>query len=456
MQGVYGKVVIAGDVASKQYLDRTETQSFIREVYSLLLLRNTPQVIQLQSFHFQDRRLELEVGQKTLTALIQQQQQSESWGTSMEAKSLLWQLVVGLKAVNDQGVWHRDIKPDNIVLVGNVLKLIDFGLAKIDAYQSVEGTNPVYTYWWRAPELLVANVLGLQYHQYDGVAAEIYAIGAVFLCILLGNDHGLLQATTEQKQLEELCQMDDARWDLMNSSVLDQYELNWRERLGRKLRYSKNRYSFQERVLACQASVTMDALELLKGLLHPDVQKRYGYSQILQHAFFDTLRCPVLETVRPSSQPLCWTEPTSEYLQLLKQVSATATTLEMQVPSKLFMLALIRSQVAKAEVVNWPLLGYSCLFVADALYSHQPTSLKRLAKLGQVNSLEKGIQQVLTGISDAAFVHPSFESLFSAWQIEASHPQYPELLHCYFVLEVYGVSVAVLAQMCILIVRPTD
>ena len=467
MQGVYATVVIDKkyNVAIKQYKDPLDTQSFIREVYSLMLLRHIPQVIQLVNFNFQERRLHLEIGDETLTACIDQRlAHSISWGTSTPARQLLWQMIVGLQAVNQQGVWHRDIKPDNIMLVNGRLKLIDFGLAKIDAYQSVLGTNPVYTTWWRAPELLVANVLDIDYHEYDGVAAEIYSTGSVFLCMLLGNDHGIMQASTEKKQLEEVLQMDGTQWELMSIAFLEECAPKWRKKLFEKLKYSpkSSQSSLHDRVLAINSSVTLEALDLLSGMLHPNYQKRFTYSKILQHQYFDAIRIAVPGPTPTPAYPSSFVPAqvtVAEYRQVLSTISTNASRLQMTVYSKVFLLSLFRSFLdQRTDTINIPILINSCLFIADALYSNQPTTLKILSDLSQVDGIEAGIQQLLISMNDLALPHPRFESLFTEWGIDVHHQHYSELLRVYFILDVSGLhvthTIAEIVNMCILILRP--
>lgn len=40
------------------------------------------------------------------------------------------QLVKGMNAMKKMNIIHRDLKPANIMLKGNIIKIIDFGLAR--------------------------------------------------------------------------------------------------------------------------------------------------------------------------------------------------------------------------------------------------------------------------------------------------------------------------------------
>ena len=54
---------------------------------------------------------------------------------------------------------HRDIKPENILVSGEgVVKLCDFGFARTLVDPSDTLTEYVATRWYRAPELLLADV----------------------------------------------------------------------------------------------------------------------------------------------------------------------------------------------------------------------------------------------------------------------------------------------------------
>jgi len=67
--------------------------------------------------------------------------------------SIAKQLAAGLLYTHEQGVAHRDLKPDNIMLVGEQLKLIDFGLAKIRDKKTITEMNAIMgTPKYMAPE----------------------------------------------------------------------------------------------------------------------------------------------------------------------------------------------------------------------------------------------------------------------------------------------------------------
>jgi serine/threonine protein kinase len=87
----------------------------------------------------------------------------------------------GLKAVHDINVTHRDVKPENIFLTfGNVVKLLDFGLAK---YQEVgprltaRGINPG-TLPYESPEQLDGEDVDPR--------TDIFALGVILYELILG------------------------------------------------------------------------------------------------------------------------------------------------------------------------------------------------------------------------------------------------------------------------------
>ena len=74
-----------------------------------------------------------------------------------------------LQSLHRTGIFHRDIKPDNILLKDNSPAFIDFGLATDqDSYKSSTGT-PI----WMAPEVYQNDKSS------DSAKADIYSAGLV-------------------------------------------------------------------------------------------------------------------------------------------------------------------------------------------------------------------------------------------------------------------------------------
>ncbi len=66
----------------------------------------------------------------TLDAVIEEKRKNGTFFTNDELRSYFVQLIDGMAAINEHLI-HRDIKPDNILISNNILKITDFGLSKI-------------------------------------------------------------------------------------------------------------------------------------------------------------------------------------------------------------------------------------------------------------------------------------------------------------------------------------
>ncbi|CAN6804238.1 unnamed protein product [Brassica oleracea] len=195
-KGSYGVVASALDthtgerVAIKKINDVFEHVSdatrILREIKLLRLLRH-PDVVEIKHImlppsrrEFRDIYVVFELMESDLHQVIKANDDL----TAEHHQFFLYQLLRGLKYVHAANVFHRDLKPKNILANADCkLKICDFGLARVsfnDAPTAIFWTDYVATRWYRAPELC-----GSFFSKYTP-AIDIWSVGCIFAEMLLG------------------------------------------------------------------------------------------------------------------------------------------------------------------------------------------------------------------------------------------------------------------------------
>ncbi|KAJ4797631.1 Mitogen-activated protein kinase [Rhynchospora pubera] len=195
-KGSYGVVCSATDtqtgekVAIKKIRDIFEHTSdaarILREIKLLRMLKH-PDIVEIKHImlppskkDFKDIYVVFELMDTDLHQVIKANDDL----TREHYQFFLYQMLRALKYIHTANVYHRDLKPKNILANANCkLKICDFGLARVafnDTPTTVFWTDYVATRWYRAPELC-----GSFFSKYSP-AIDIWSIGCIFAEILTG------------------------------------------------------------------------------------------------------------------------------------------------------------------------------------------------------------------------------------------------------------------------------
>ncbi|KAI4308084.1 hypothetical protein L6164_031196 [Bauhinia variegata] len=299
-KGSYGVVCSAIDthtgekVAIKKIHDIFEHISdaarILREIKLLRLLRH-PDIVEIKHImlppsrkDFKDIYVVFELMESDLHQVIKANDDL----TKEHYQFFLYQLLRALKYIHTANVYHRDLKPKNILANANCkLKICDFGLARVafsDTPSTIFWTDYVATRWYRAPELC-----GSFYSKYTP-AIDIWSIGCIFAEVLTGKP--LFPGKNVVHQL-------DLMTDLLGTPSLDTIS---RVRNDKARRYLTSMRKKQP-VPFAQKFPNADplAIRLLERLLAFDPKDRPTAEEALADPYFKGLSKVERE---PSCQPI--------------------------------------------------------------------------------------------------------------------------------------------------------
>ncbi|CAK9133187.1 unnamed protein product [Ilex paraguariensis] len=268
----------------------SDAARILREIKLLRLLRH-PDIVEIQHImlppsrrDFRDIYVVFELMESDLHQVIKANDDL----TREHYQFFLYQLLRALKYIHTANVYHRDLKPKNILANANCkLKICDFGLARVafsDTPTTIFWTDYVATRWYRAPELC-----GSFFSKYTP-AIDIWSIGCIFAEVLTGKP--LFPGKNVVHQL-------DLMTDLLGTPSMDTI-LRVRNEKARRYLTSMRK---KQPVSFVQKFPNADplALRLLERLLAFDPKDRPTAEQALADPYFRGLAKVERE---PSCQPI--------------------------------------------------------------------------------------------------------------------------------------------------------
>uniref|UniRef100_A0A8C3ASM4 MOK protein kinase n=1 Tax=Cyclopterus lumpus TaxID=8103 RepID=A0A8C3ASM4_CYCLU len=161
----------------KQTINSLEQANNLREVQAMKRLSPHANIIQLHELIFDKETgtvsLICELMEMNIYEFIQGRQTPLPDNT---VKNYMYQLCKSLEHMHSCGIFHRDVKPENILIKQNGLKLGDFGSCR-SVYSKPPHTEYISTRWYRAPECLLTD-------GYYGLKMDMWSAGCVFFEIM--------------------------------------------------------------------------------------------------------------------------------------------------------------------------------------------------------------------------------------------------------------------------------
>jgi serine/threonine protein kinase len=167
--------------------------------------------------------------------------EKEKFLSESEAIYFMKQIANGFRELNKWKIMHRDFKPANVMLLGDNIKIGDFGFAKMGVELASTGLGTPVT---MAPELLNGKP-GAKYSD----KIDLWSIGVVFYMMLYG-----IQGPFTFKKYKDL-------QDAVQSQS------------GKNLKFGEQ-------------LVSEEAKDLLRRLIEPDVDARIGWDDFYNHNLF--------------------------------------------------------------------------------------------------------------------------------------------------------------------------
>ena len=190
-EGSYGKVYMKIDPLTNQKtavkrlkMDKSNhgtSTVIIREAGILTKISSFqhPNLVQIHGINVNSSdqiELEMEFCDSDLANYLKQNRQKLSYDLQI-IKQIMWQILNGLSFLHLCSILHRDLKPGNILVKDQQIKITDFGLSRMFSLETRPYSKGTCTLLYCAPEL----ALGIGEYS---TGVDIWSVGCIFVELL--------------------------------------------------------------------------------------------------------------------------------------------------------------------------------------------------------------------------------------------------------------------------------
>lgn len=187
--------------------------------------------------------------------------------TENQIRTITYQTLLGLSFMHKYGFFHRDMKPENLLVVGDTVKIADFGLAR-EIRSIPPYTEYVSTRYYRAPECILKST------NYNS-PVDIWALGCIIAEMYL-HPQPLFFGNNEKEVLFRMC-----------SILGTPTHATWTEGIQQAKKVDIKFPSCPGVNLAeVIPQASPEAIDLMYQMINWDPSKRNTAYNLLQHPFF--------------------------------------------------------------------------------------------------------------------------------------------------------------------------
>jgi len=187
-----------------------------------------------------------------------------------EIKDITYQILLGLYHMHKYGFFHRDMKPENLLLTGKKVKIADFGLAR-EIRSIPPFTEYVSTRYYRAPECILRS-------QNYNSPVDIWAVGCIMAEMYM-HPMPLFYGSSEKEVFIKIC-----------TTLGSPNKNNWNEGVNQASKIGmKYPQSSGTDLANIVIGASPEAIDLMKQMLKWAPSARATAANLLNHPFFNGL-----------------------------------------------------------------------------------------------------------------------------------------------------------------------
>jgi serine/threonine protein kinase len=285
-KGSFGVVTTAFDSVRKMDIaikrirpyatDDWDARHTLREIRLLKLLKDHPNIVTLYELSLFLPKTELYMMMELMDCDLHRVIQSKQPLSEKHHKCFVKQILEAVKAMHSVGVFHRDLKPGNILVSKDCqLRITDFGLARYIHDSTRQGLNDMHpmteyvvTRWYRSPELLLSP------NRPYSEAIDLWSVGCILAELL--HRKPLFPGKSHANQLQLI-------FEVMGYNGQGQDELGFAVSdealafLDKKCRFRRQPFH------RLMPEASSEAIAMLNILLSVDPERRPSAVQALSH-----------------------------------------------------------------------------------------------------------------------------------------------------------------------------